>query len=343
MSGLAFLDPSPLLDVPEGADTVADNILRLVFRMRRVVSESEPCYQRPCATCFALHRAKVSAYVERDQPVHFVILGFPAKSPNPRKVLGSLPDMAEKLALECMQSFCDQVSHFHRPGARITICSDGHVFSDLVGVSDPDVSQYRTELEAVIAETGTESLELFGLDDVLEGRSFEQARQALERAYAMADDEVRARVVDGHWHTLFNGIHRFLFEDQVALRPGTARNRVRKECKDLAYRVIRRSDAWSRLVAERFPEALRLSIHPQPCHSEKIGFHLVRTRDNWLTPWHGVVLDDGDNLTLVKRSDAERLNASLVWRKHRPSHFVAPRLDDPHDAVVRRIVLEEVQ
>lgn len=344
MSGAALLTPSVPLDVNQGADTVSTNILRLVFRMRRVVSESDPCHQRPCATCFALHRSKVRAHVENDQPVHFVILGFPAKSPNPRKVLGSLPDLAEKLALEFMQSFCDQVSHFHRPGARITICSDGHVFSDLVGVADADVSRYRRELEGAIGDMGGGSLELFGLDDVLEGRSFDQARRDLEHRYAMSPEEIRNRVAsDGNWQSLFNGIHRFLFEDQVALRPGAARNQVRKQCKDLAYQVIRRSDAWSRLVAERFPGALRLSIHPQACHSEKIGFHLVRTRDNWLTPWHGVVLDDGERLVLVKRSEAEQLNASLVWRNDRPSHFVAPRVDDPHDAVVRRIVLEEVR
>lgn len=49
-------------------------------------------------------------------------------------------------------------------------------------------------------------------------------------------------------------------------------------------------------------------------------------RDGWLTPWHGVVLDDGDSRYLVKRWDAEQLGASIVWRNGLPSHFVAPHL-----------------
>jgi pyoverdine/dityrosine biosynthesis protein Dit1 len=53
---------------------------------------------------------------------------------------------------------------------------------------------------------------------------------------------------------------------------------------------------------------------------------MIRTRDNWLTPWHGVAMDDGNSVTLIKRSTAEKLNASVVWRNGRPSHFVAPHL-----------------
>ena len=33
------------------------------------------------------------------------------------------------------------------PGARITICSDGRVFSDLVGVCDKDVTNYGIEIK----------------------------------------------------------------------------------------------------------------------------------------------------------------------------------------------------
>jgi pyoverdine/dityrosine biosynthesis protein Dit1 len=110
------------------------------------------------------------------------------------------------------------------------------------------------------------------------------------------------------------------------LRPNESRNKIRESSKELAYKTIQRSNAWSRLVAEQFPGSLRLSIHPQPLHSSKIGIHMVGTKDNWLTPWHGVVVDTGKGLMLVKREEAERMNASLVMRKQRPSHFVAPTL-----------------
>jgi pyoverdine/dityrosine biosynthesis protein Dit1 len=69
---------------------------------------------------------------------------------------------------------------------------------------------------------------------------------------------------------------------------------------------------------------VRLSIHPQPCHAEKIGIYLVDTRDNWLTPWHGVAVETQGRFALMKRHEAEALGARVVYRDGRPSHFLAP-------------------
>src|SRR4051812_217553 len=101
----------------------------------------------------------------------------------------------------------------------------------------------------------------------------------------------------------------------------SSRNEVRNQSKRIAYRVIQRSDAWSRLIAQRFPGALRLSIHPQPRVTDKIGIYLVPTSNPWGTPWHTVVLEDRDGYRLVKRAAAEGQDAGLVDRNGRPSHF----------------------
>ena len=119
-----------------------------------------------------------------------------------------------------------------------------------------------------------------------------------------------------HHRALFDGIHRFVFEDRVVLYPHKSRSQNRKEAKPIAYQVIARSNAWSRLVAEQFPRALRLSIHPQPDHSEKIGLLLLRAVDNWITPWHGAVLLEEDGFVLLKRSQAEEAGARLVKSSH---------------------------
>ena len=89
----------------------------------------------------------------------------------------------------------------------------------------------------------------------------------------------------------------------------------------LAYQVVQRSDAWGRLLADCFPTALRLSIHPQPPHSEKIGILLGDADDVWITPWHGVAVWWAGRWRLMKRSDAEELGARLVERDGGPSHF----------------------
>lgn len=305
----------------------ARDILDIVFRFRRLASPSSPCSAQPCEECYEPHEGKVAGSIGSGEPVRFVIPAFPAKSPNPTKVLGPLPDRAERIALEFLQSCCDEIGRLYPPGARVTICSDGHVFGGTVGVTDEEISSYRRELAAIIDRCGFGSVGLYSLQDAFGGRSPGEMRDCLLRAYAEPLPSLRARIrSDMDLRRQFNGVHRFLLEDESALRPLVSRNRLSEECKTRAQQVIQGSNAWSKLIGERFPGAVRLSIHPQPSHAPKIGFHLVSTRDNWLTPWHGVALEVSDGLVLAKRYQAEHINATLVRRDHRPSHFVAPHL-----------------
>src|SRR5690606_14168433 len=92
---------------------------------------------------------------------------------------------------------------------------------------------------------------------------------------------------DKEAHHIYCGITRFLFED--AMYPGQTRSRtaIQKDCRVRAYEVIRRSNAWSALLAQRYPDAVRLSIHPHPCGAAKLGIQLLGA-ECWMTPWHGV-------------------------------------------------------
>ena len=305
------------------ADELARQILELTFRFRRLADRDDVCGEQPCDVCFAVHEERVRRFVELDQPVHFLLPAFPAKSRNPGKVIGALPDLGERISVEFLQTFCELVSHVYPPGARILICSDGHVFSDLLGIPDDDVTAYRDELQRIIDTLGTESIGLYSLDDAFGIDSYDDMRARLVERYGAPLDDLREEVrSDLQARSMFNGMHRFMVEDHVPLTPGASRSRVSRECKDLAYRMIQRSRAWGDLVGDVFPDSLRLSIHPQHSHAGKIGFHLIRTKDNWLTPWHGVIVDDGQTVTLMKRDQAESANASLVWRHGRPSHYV---------------------
>jgi L-tyrosine isonitrile synthase len=304
----------------------------MLHRYQRVddsvsTGDEDPC--PPCVDCFLARQAKIARFIQQGEEVHFVIPAFPAKSPNKKKVLGALPDLGELMALNFLQSMCDYVGYFYSPGARVTICSDGHVFSDVVGVTDNAVTAYRESLMACIKAANLTSLDLFGLDDAFGSSDYPRLREILERDYAVSLHDLRNSVrTDAAARSMFNGIHRFMYEDALARgqNDGSSKTKLRNESKDAALETIRRSNAWSRVVAEQFPEAIRLSIHPQPPHSEKFGLRLMPTRDGWLTPWHGVVLDDGNTRYLAKRWDAEKLGASIVWRNGLPSHFVAPHL-----------------
>jgi pyoverdine/dityrosine biosynthesis protein Dit1 len=247
---------------------------------------------------------------------------FPAKSPSPQKVLGHLPDMAEELALRFLDQVCDEIKELYSPGARITICSDGRVFSDLVGVTDQAVTDYGLELEEFRRRIGTRSLDWFSMEDLFETGDHSIMREQLVHHYAEPLAAIRERVNQHEQHRLlFNGIQRFLFEDRSAIDTTKSRTQVRNECKENTYLVMQRSDAWGRLLHDCFPGALRLSIHPQSPHGEKIGIRLGEASDVWITPWHGVAVECAGKFKLMRLGEAEDLGAQVVNRFGRPSHL----------------------
>lgn len=304
------------------------------MKFRRISGPQTACASSPCQTCLEPHLSKIVSAVEQGLPVTLVLPAFPGKSPNPAKVLGTLPDMAERRALEFLQHLCDRVKQYHSPGARIILCSDGRVFSDVVGMRDEDVTAYQRELSRIIAESGLASISTFDLDDLYEyeGLDFDQMRARLMEQYGEPIDLLKAAVSRGgktndcsvddkEANRLYCGITRFLVED--AMFPGQRQSRtaIQKECRTRAYAVIQRSQAWGDWVEARFPHAIRLSIHPQTCGAKKLGIRLIGP-DHWLTPWHGVAVEVGGRFMLLKRSQAEELGARLVHFEGRPSHYV---------------------
>jgi len=303
----------------------AENLLRNLLRFRRLQSGAGKCEANPCSQCLALHLPKVNDALATRSPISLVLPAFPAKSANLKKVTGPLPDLGEELALRFLQDRCDEIVKHYEPGAELVICSDGRVFSDLVGVTDEDVTEYRRALIEMIERLGLKSLQVFDLDDVRSNTDFDAMRKWLMEQYGEPLEELEQRTQEHEHHQqLFNGIHRFMLEDLAEREPKLSRTQARNRSKTLAYEVIRRSNAWSKLVAELFPRSLRLSIHPHAAHSDKIGLLLGEANDLWLTPWHGVALLKTDRFLLTRRSMAESQGATLVSRHNRPSHFEMP-------------------
>jgi pyoverdine/dityrosine biosynthesis protein Dit1 len=315
--------PIPPLDWRPGpnAEEIVGRIVDLLYEHRRALEPGQPGIE---AWLHPEHRRRVSAFVRAGEPVHFVLPAFPAKSANPLKVVGDRPDVGELLSLRFLDDLCAQIARHHRPGARLTICSDGRVFSDLVGVSDEAVTRYRADLLTLIERHRLGHLDLIDLDHLYPRQSYDAVRDALVARHGQALPELRTELLASTAGVgLLNGIHRFLLEDLAAARPELSRSRARALTREQAYRTIQRSNAWSRAVAERFPAAVRLSIHPQLPGSPKLGIVLLPAADVWRTPWHGVVLDTGTEFRLVRRVDAARSGARLVTLDGRPAYFVA--------------------
>lgn len=310
---------------------IAEKILAELMKYRRLPRKEKLRGDSKCSTCSTIHLPKIISAVRNQKPVTFVLPAFPGKSPNTNKVLGYMPDLAEKLSLSFLGDLCERLKNFYAPGIKIIICSDGRVFSDVVGIQESHVTSYQIELDKLIDEMSLKDISTFNLDHVYKDLSFNQMRDELMKTYSKSSEFLKHKIRNGaksgaaseevEANRMYRGITRFLFED--SLFPGQKKSRaaIQRDAKFRAYEVIRRSNAWSDLIEELFPEAVRLSIHPQACGSKKLGIRLVGN-ESWMTPWHGVAMETPEGYILVKRREAEELGAKLVYDSlGRPSHY----------------------
>ena len=315
----------------------AQKLLSEVIRFRRMGYAKVPCFPGDCPACMDAHLPKVMEAIRKGEKIRFVLPAFPGKSPNPSKVLGVLPDMAEIEGLTFLNGLCERIKSHYEPGAEIVICSDGRVFNDIIGIRDEDLTAYQKEIGKLIQELGLKNLATFDLHSVYSGKDHDRLRRDLMEKYGRSLDELRSMVKrggsesgtraekDAHRH--YCGTVRFLVEDAHFPGQTKSKNALQKECRAKSYEVMRRSNAWTELIAEHFPEAVRLSIHPQNCGSTKLGIQLLGA-SNWLTPWHGVAVDIGSNFVLMKRRRAEKLGAKLMHdAQGRPSHFKLEKIE----------------
>ncbi len=317
--------------INDSAIKLARKILAEVMMFRRTTESMDLCSTADCQKCASLHVPKIISAVKENKPVTFVLPAFPGKSPNPEKVLGHLPDQAERIALNFLGSLCLNIEKVYPPGIKIILCSDGRVFNDVIGIQENNVTAYQVELDRFIEELDLAGISIFNLDDFYKQLNFGQMREELLKSYGKSLDFLQRNIRNGaktsanqdeqELNRMYCGITRFLFEDATHRWQTKSRSTLQKESRCKAYEVLRRSNAWSELIAERFPEAVRLSIHPQACGAKKLGIRLVGN-ESWMTPWHGVAVENKHGYVLLKRLEAEALGAQLIYSSDgRPSHY----------------------
>lgn len=304
---------------------ISNKILDLFMSHKRISKSHDNCAGTSCKNCRRTHFEKILKSVSKNEKILFVLPAFPGKSPNLDKVLGVRPDFAEKLSLTFLDFLTKKVKEIYSPGIKIILCSDGRVFSDLVGIKESDITLYQRDLKKMIDDLEFTDISLFNLDDFYKNLSFIQMRDELMKSFSESLEYLKFKVKsDKHLdvNLIYLGITRFLFEDSLYKKEIHSRAYLQKEAKRKAYDVIRRSNAWSSLIRELFPNAVRLSIHPKTCGSDKLGIRLV-SNESWITAWHGVALETSKGFRLVKRSEAEDLGAKLVFDVNgQKSHYV---------------------
>ncbi|ADG80355.1 Pyoverdine biosynthesis protein OS=Tsukamurella paurometabola (strain ATCC 8368 / DSM / CCUG 35730 / CIP 100753 / JCM 10117 / KCTC 9821 / NBRC 16120 / NCIMB 702349 / NCTC 13040) OX=521096 GN=Tpau_3777 PE=4 SV=1 [Tsukamurella paurometabola] len=266
--------------------------------------------------------AAIGHRIERNEPIDFVLPAFPCKSPNPDKVAGHLPDEGERLALRNLNAWCEAIGRIHPPGARVIVCSDGHVFTEVIGVSDSVVTAYNAALRDMIEAEGLTRLTTFGLDSIWENDDFAAKRERLEQEWAPPLVDVRADVLaEPQTARMLRGMTRFMVGDTAQW--SGSRAQLQRTAKRKAYDLLRLSRAWGDLLAHENPDAVRLSIHPQPPGAEKFGIRLIDAADgSWATPWHAVLVyrSDGRPALVPHREARDRFQPVIT--RGRISHYV---------------------
>ena len=269
-----------------------------------------------CPHCLLTLSPQLEYFVRKELPLQFCLPAFPAKSANRNKTLGGLPDLGEELALQRLHDFCENMFRYYAPGAKLIICSDGHVFNELVLVASAQVDAYQVILQNIVKKTALSTLSFFDLRQA-------ENQGLMLKDYLLPIDYIKNDIkTNADERQMFNGLHRFMFEDFLALIDGKSRNQIKGLAKEKTYEVIQHSHAWSELVRTAFPHAIRLSIHPHSCTTGKLSMQLLPAQDQWATPWHNVVvMDQNRQPTLMKRYQAENLSARVIQYEGRDYYY----------------------
>ncbi|KAH7131272.1 pyoverdine/dityrosine biosynthesis protein [Dactylonectria macrodidyma] len=257
--------------------------------------------------------ARVRHFTSQGAQIQMCLPAFPCKSTNTNKVIGTSPDRGEALALNHLHSFVEAVEKIYKPGAKLWVISDGHVFSDCIGVDDNIVDRYTEELKEMNHEIGLSrgrldridfrslidlfqlgeakaageiknlaaSLSIPGITHHVPTKETEEAevcRQILMAGTQPLESVARDRLKsnDETLIALYRGFSRFMLED-LELHPSTktqTKSQRKKLSTKVAFEMILRNQAYSNLVEILYPNYVRLSIHAHNNAGPKFGIQL---------------------------------------------------------------------
>lgn len=267
----------------------------------------------------------VTTFISSSQRIELIFPGFPFKSPSPTKVLSSLPDLGEELLLKRLDSLAADITNVYEAGAVVKVVSDGVVYGSLLGVKEREVWKYGEGLRGMKRECGLDRVEFVRVCDLLNSNSvtmpgaqpFDHASSSesdseswmTEEEYLSSLPDIRGRFlaheVEGYdlddalkndsgtlW--TYRGYLKFLesdLEGSEVMRGVVSSNGKDKKRRIIAKAMLRNGARFSDLVARKFPDAVRLSVHAHNNAGPKFAFDLFPGRDMSASPWHNVVCE----------------------------------------------------
>lgn len=223
---------------------------------------------------------RVRHFTRQHVPIEFCLPAFPCKSSNLDKVTGPDPDRAEELALEHLHGFVEAVQNVYEPGARLWVVSDGHVFSDCIGVHDADVDAYGAKLREMNHGIGLRR----GAPDRVAFKSlvdlFQLAAVDADKGLLGLAARLKVPTIDHHIDTQVTTeadlCRRILM---AGCSPRKSAVRAMIDSQDAAVTALYRG--FSRFMLEdleHLPHAQRMTKSQQKKLSAKVAFEMILVR-----------------------------------------------------------------
>ncbi|EME45898.1 hypothetical protein DOTSEDRAFT_51518 [Dothistroma septosporum NZE10] len=301
------VQPCDSQDQSADLDSIEEKVVDLFENSIRNVAPDD---QWP-TTGRAFFLRQLKHYTRLNSKIELVLPAFPCKSSNPDKVGNDLPDRGEMIALTTLHNFVRSVEDIYKPGAQVLIVSDGHVFSDCIGVEDSMVDAYGSKLREMnetiknsFEDGGRQRARFQGLSEMLklqrsdiEGENLadrleleelkhpieqipinddaETSRRLLMQGFRANTDELRGRIdaKDPSALALYRDFSRFMLEDlqRNEYTEDLSKSKLRRLSSKVAFEMIERNQAYSNMIEMMFPYHLRLSIHAHNNAGPKFG------------------------------------------------------------------------
>ncbi|KAG5751709.1 hypothetical protein H9Q69_003536 [Fusarium xylarioides] len=281
----------------------------------------------------------VGKFVATSTRVEMCLPAFPFKSANKAyKVFGILPDKAEEIALDRLNTMCIRIGEIYPPGAQCTIISDGVVYNDLLSIPDRETWAYGQALRQLASDKGFRHISFSRIRDLVDiplpAKLHEIAyvanatnfRRALLNRFGKDDIDIDKEIEkDPDTKMTYLGYRRFLESDLKHIFPvgnGRTANAYRRDVRYLAKQMLIRGYAFAAAVKHGFPDHLRLSIH-QSTGKQKVSICLLNTKTGFTTPWHCCVAltATGEWTSAPKGEYLKDPNMKVIHEDGRPSYF----------------------
>ncbi|KAI0204668.1 Clavaminate synthase-like protein [Astrocystis sublimbata] len=280
-------------------------------------------------------QTQIQTFLERKVPIELVVPAFPFKSSNrSKKVLGPFPDEAERLSLLHLNGLCLSIKDATDSNTFLTIVSDGITYNDILDVSDQEVWQYGQHLRKMAEQNECHYIRFSRICDLVgaghESETLDEAhylarvsayRKLLEANTPVGFDVLSAIANDPDISRTYKGYKKFLMSERDD-RTARSRSQTERENSVIAKAMIVRGKAFAQAVKNRYPDFVRLSIHPSNDTAKVSIIMLPQDNDIVMTPWHGAVVRNTDGCVSMSHAIlVPAMTHDVVYVEGRPSYF----------------------